>query len=403
MNATPLLILIVTLTQRSTYSDILTTKQNNFTNKIQQPIFQIPDAPNFSRKDSKFRNLDDFILLLSTFQYSRKPCYINCERFNALLYEKINETNTNSSSILSKELELKMLEADSVAMQEFLTNYQTSKDTRSCNNDTKCVLFGDCCPDRDKYLLDETYNYYSCNTIPMSDGSTVDYLLISKCPPFVKNDDIDTKSLCEREFNLKYPPVISNGVDRIYRNEFCAKCNGVFTFIKWEADIVVENEDWYDRIIHIRNLSDVQDLMRLYSQNTVFKIPEGMPKPWMCPNHYRYIDYCNVTGRMSDFAPWEKVGCLSYTDPVSIFRNIYCKKCNLDIFCDECPGFSKDGFSFGALMDIELLQKYENYMNIKDEKKICGNDEFYDYPNVRTDKLFLFGFFFQHYLLSFWV
>ena len=124
------------------------------------------------------------------------------------------------------------------------SNSNCGHKTKFCRCDPQCSFYNDCCVDYETFCGKKqlTISFgvpqeeFSCSKPKHVDiRSDSDIWLVNKCPKDRQSDDISRK--CENadklELNISnmrtlVPVLVKNNV--IFRNEFCAKCNGIEDF-----------------------------------------------------------------------------------------------------------------------------------------------------------------------------
>ncbi|KAL4231403.1 hypothetical protein ACF0H5_008982 [Mactra antiquata] len=219
------------------------------------------------------------------------------------------------------------------------------KGTASCCQDCVCsegCVMGNCCPNAiinpnmtavcalqtslfglHHYLwqLLTTYAYYTIVTCP--DDSNVTLKLACDKPEHVHDNNF--VSDCKN--------------NNIFKNKYCALCNGVTEFRRWQQGFILGDEVFINdllKLIEDDKLSDVKKISQIYSLPPV-DFPYSM---YMC---YIYaIDKCNATGNWHNYNETVKYLCeeSSLNMAYRSYRNIYCAICNSN-YPDElqmtCP------------------------------------------------------------------
>ena len=125
--------------------------------------------------------------------------------------------------------------------------------TQLCTTSQHCKLFGDCCPDtklpENNFTQEFTFDCLSNKEGLESNGFSnllKDYSMIGHCPPSTE-EELDPasspKTLCESD-DPPRPPVTDNTTGIIYKNEYCALCNGVSGahLVRWPSEWRCEGE-----------------------------------------------------------------------------------------------------------------------------------------------------------------
>ena len=121
--------------------------------------------------------------------------------------------------------------------------------TTLCSKNEVCILFGHCCPevDNSNTTLSQEFTF-DCisNLIPPPVVRESHYYMIGHCPPSTE-EELDPasspKTLCESD-DPPRPPVTDNTTGIVYKNEYCALCNGVSGahLVRWPSEWRCEEE-----------------------------------------------------------------------------------------------------------------------------------------------------------------
>ena len=125
--------------------------------------------------------------------------------------------------------------------------------TQLCSTSQHCKLFGDCCPDtklpENNFTQEFTFDCLSNKEGLKSNGFSnllKDYYMVGHCPPSTE-EELDPasspKTLCESD-DPPRPPVTDNTTGIVYKNEYCALCNGVSGahLVRWPSEWRCEEE-----------------------------------------------------------------------------------------------------------------------------------------------------------------
>jgi len=217
----------------------------------------------------------------------------------------------------------------------------------SCNL-TECMVERNCCPD----VLINTYGDFPDQTereehcIPLSfDGrfnikSNVGYYGVDDCPP---GTDDDLASRCTGKYTrtaiesfTDLIPCYSKN-NTLYRNKFCAFCNGLREDNLLYLEVLVKMYHSY------LFLNGTETLLDLIMNTNVDKI--GFFPPVPCDNTClsgvtckMAVSSCNQVGNWSEYDPDIERACHGYTNyfesPSSRYRGYF-----KNIFCYICNGF----------------------------------------------------------------
>lgn len=258
------------------------------------------------------------------------------------------------------------------------------RDARVCTNcscTVDCRVYGNCCYDVERTMDPDTQyvtsDGYSCASAVLDKSNYVffnpsrsGYLLLSTCEQF---DDMDVVNKCFYsnlyEFTI---PVYSLSTKRVYKNVYCAICNGdgastepfstmmFCSMLTLILDAPPENLPFFD-------------MLEEFSANSpcvVYTVPDkNIPvetcilpeyvisecKP-MDKDTPVYTDLCQA----GDFVPVVSEG--------KIFRNVYCAFCNFEYE----PEFGTDFSRFEDHFGMTVLLNYLDIIDVIDVLKEEG-------------------------------
>ena len=180
--------------------------------------------------------------------------------------------------------------------------------TKRCRCDALCAAYGDCCSGRptcadDASSLDglqckRTENIFLDRYIPLSVGLREAYWMISSCPEeWLASGDAqrsEISSNCNASY-ARFPPVSDYNTGVVYKNEYCAVCNGVEKSVRWRYGLGCTR--WLSRELQLANESSVVynltvDLLYRECIPCSYEppdLPSLAPQPRAC---YPHIDSC---------------------------------------------------------------------------------------------------------------
>lgn len=190
---------------------------------------------------------------------------------------------------------------------------------------------------------------------------------VAECPVNSEHDG----EKCSREYNASTPmqdriPVYSRITYRVFRNRFCAYCNG---YMEDEINYLQASLkcQGFQNINEILISGEIVEYVYAHQNcNIVFSTPDE------APDFLEYCSYainkCNSTGQWNTGSKEIETACKSYRSLVtymgSKYQNIFCLVCNgLDAsnFDVECPFFRDNDvnipFSFSGLLKIEKTRE----------------------------------------------
>ena len=121
-------------------------------------------------------------------------------------------------------------------------NQCQTEDHPGCKCDGECGLYGDCCADHplceqpDNTLETSVFASMECSTVYHSQYSTIyaeTYWMVARCPEPVGHFGADFQELTTECSFGSTAPVTDQETGIIYKNQFCAGCHSVNSFVRW--------------------------------------------------------------------------------------------------------------------------------------------------------------------------
>lgn len=264
-----------------------------------------------------------------------------------------------------------------------------------CNVST-CLNTGDCCPDVLHDLALDLEQYHPalqriCIEVTVRDAfqvshiSTAGILAIGNCP------DGTSSSLylnCTRDYNSSITslydtvPCSRAATNDIYRNKYCAACNGITDCEYLNVAIGDETRE----ALQTYDMEDIFQRIKMGEKNVDIEfVPKEQTYYEPCDT---YIDTCNVTGLWENYDPIIEKACRIYSSVTwkdeMRFRNIFCLQCNgLDqnnsTFCKFITSDIPWYIPFSGL--LKSSRSTANNIMTNDDK--CGVKQHYDILKVR--------------------
>lgn len=262
----------------------------------------------------------------------------------------------------------------------------------SCEDD--CFMAGNCCPDAQmaepflegvctsklvKPLL-ERQNHFR-------EAYTTKYKIISSCE---SNFSSLNAVLCEKDNRTaigEFIWVSEIGSGKIYKNRYCALCNGVADFVSW--DILTDCTT-----VLFQTVDTIFDVLLSGSCNIMVepsKAVQNAVKIYEKPcRQVRGYSRCNETGYWRDYDDVIDEACKVYDWPFDRHKNIFCFICNLHnlssipLFCyPPLVDFTEQIHSFSILLAFGANpESYEKHQ--RTVIGTCRTDEIKDEHTVRT-------------------
>ena len=237
------------------------------------------------------------------------------------------------------------------------------QDSSLCNCDADCVIFGDCCgslsppdscpPPSLNPLLPgvvlECQSIYLNASINENEG----FLMVSSCPTCIEAAQEGSGFCTNKEILL--PPVTDLKTGIVYRNEYCAYCNGVEELVTWQIDLVCR--DNVHKAILQSNLSTLVDndpmIFQRECKDWSYRLPSLPPGTSLPRSCIPTINFCLpksnlefIIGNISSlkYSEMEK-NCSSILDLIEgtnglNYKNPSCAICNA-VQVKQCSTINK--------------------------------------------------------------
>ena len=286
-----------------------------------------------------------------------------------------------------------------------------------------CTQFGDCCAES-QCTHDMTGPEFACVSTSVDLPGATAYWMIASCP---ESESVriftGIADLCKAQ-SLSSPPVSDNTTGLVYRNKYCAQCNGVPDKhqVTWPSewrcnDTLQETLNAYaaNATIDIALLLDYCHLgffVQPFSLNTRLPL-----RPRTCDARVTYTcqpppgtDTSTAEYRaLRDLCRSELVNVrITESSNTTVYKNEFCALCstfgqNLKILCPTKPTTEMGGFivlspnTFAIFLDIsgsgKVVIASENIVVTTTVERSCGEGEVFDvYSNVCRETLCQPGF-----------
>lgn len=229
------------------------------------------------------------------------------------------------------------------------------------------------------------------------------FMAISDCP---RHSDLELLYNCTRPYtdNMRMKdtlPAYSNNSVEIFRNKFCALCNGVDEkdILFFYSEISCANKDNL-----LTQITSEHDLVQLIFANEECDLQYGIQDERVKMKGCKYfITRCNVTASWKEYDIRLDLACNLYESKFRhnnyVFRNIFCALCNgITPQLVTCPIhniLATDIFSFSGLLNLDFDQGFSTtYLaqNRDNQGSSCGRNQLYDALTV-SDRFFSAFFF----------
>ena len=251
-----------------------------------------------------------------------------------------------------------------------------------CRCDADCVLYGDCCANRSTACptsvvfteLEERNYDYECRLLLSGRGGDVSYIwMVTTCPEGMTPTDLIVQNCISDNDSLALP-VTDRSTGAVFKNEYCAACNGVTDYASWSYEV-----QCMPAILEAitNNYGTItQEDLNLYCSFNVYLSPTGLsvadardcyPVLDSCPtNETTGMDLANTTG-----LSYQAVADLCVTGSYQLagnrnlhsllapaYRNLYCALCagvpagDVDCFDPLTAGGGPIGIPFTLFLDV---------------------------------------------------
>ena len=274
--------------------------------------------------------------------------------------------------------------------------------TNSTFEPTSCCAFCECsdcgiscCPDKlDVYLSDTEVNRLTQDPVPclrlqyktVTENTTLlqsAFYTVSVCPPGYV--DVDVQRRCLRDYqDFEFEEDLSHLVpvsfnDTIFKNKYCAICNGVdlSSLHYWDTKVTCQIPATLPVVTSLKELKSALD--ETEKCDLFFSSGDHTYIEKFCDS---LIDRCNMTGLSQPYHPDTERACLSYMSVYKKrYRNVHCYLCNKksedeiqEICKEEDYGYQPN--SFVALLDFKGLVETLASAEVKHDH--CTEDHVYD-------------------------
>ncbi|XP_053380877.1 uncharacterized protein LOC128549001 [Mercenaria mercenaria] len=275
-----------------------------------------------------------------------------------------------------------------------------------CNN---CETDRTCCPsviDEKEFIFDNSTGQFPSTERHVEQTCILRHLTIrpsyeqkgfmafSDCP---MNTSSVLRYNCSRPYtkDLKINfslPVFSNKSLLIFRNQFCAHCNGVA-----EEDII-----FFHPVVScettelLSQASSEKEIIELIFANETCDLSFGFFDSRVQLQDCKYsISKCNVTGTWREYDIHLETACHLYESKFEhetyVFRNVFCALCNgMSLHTVTCEWFTTlktDTFSFSGLLNLDFDQGFSTASleeSRLDQDSSCKTFQLYDPLTVRV-------------------
>lgn len=270
--------------------------------------------------------------------------------------------------------------------------YRSCCDTCSCARD--CHIFHNCCADADvtetRFNVDCILPQYLPYGISKVNQHSNQIISVVKCKSEYMG--LKERDLCEGQGAMLGSldtslPVIANGT--IYRNRFCALCNGVSEsgIQSFSGQLVC----FGSMGIYAYTISNLlEQLINERRCNILFRFPQNTSANIVSKSRCNvgYVRECNVTGKWRQYDHEIEKACKSYTHIYrGIYRNVFCYICNNEIEPFMKCSFDDIDISGGFVMGtftamLRLADRVDETVVDSDDTSRCKGDEIMDYFQV---------------------
>lgn len=274
--------------------------------------------------------------------------------------------------------------------QELLPIFYEKSCCESCSCDIpRCLQYGSCCPDVINNNL-TFLQYPRCTTLTTEPSWSLQkyygVYAISDC----SSNDRELQKNCSQKYqdNLRsfydILPCTSRLTSNVYRNKYCALCNG-----EQEQDLVffqaqvAGGKDW-----SFATLTESEVMKKALAEKDMLIdfVPSDSQTVARCKV---LIDTCNVTGKWAKYDNLTERACRSYTSEIDGYKNIFCMMCNggslNEFLCPTYRFLDYRSYSFSGMWKLESmagLNKDQLSTGNEHEDEHCSSSQLYDVISV---------------------
>ncbi|XP_046576506.1 uncharacterized protein LOC124284467 [Haliotis rubra] len=277
---------------------------------------------------------------------------------------------TETERIYIEYMNEKFCGQDRMCSKSNVTNSGSCRICPGCHCDDQCDKYGDCCADKALEHLG-TPNFhpsrYRChsNAFKLIYDKKAEFAFhsIQKCS--ITTDE-ELVKLCENpDMNItSWVPVETE--TELYRNQFCAECNGATEYRLWSIKAQCTQLVW------LRPGMTSQQIIQTFIDDIGCAIFLHPPKDTNMRPCYTPVEEitssCNTTGKWQEYNATTENSCLGYSAPIHLFgntyRNVFCYMCNHGDLDDNflpmpsCP-FDMP-YPFSVVMDPEAIKMLQH-------------------------------------------
>ena len=263
-----------------------------------------------------------------------------------------------------------------------------------CYCDHSCLLYGDCCHDANVTTeIVAQDQQFSC----VKSGD-VTYWMITSCSHSWITDQLadgvanvnEIVSLCEdptvtrASYKIVPPPVTDGSTGLVYRNEFCAQCNGLqhSNQISWSIQLNCQNNVSAHHKGKAQNFT-INNLLQ-FCDVDYYRPPSSLTYPRGCKRlPTGLISTCPEDSPMDIRENCTKFGLNLVTNSESVYANTYCAACwnvsSLNLVCSKYEHIVGKPFNFAVFLDVsgtgKLVSSSTHYNIVED---VCPSGSVYD-------------------------
>ena len=254
-----------------------------------------------------------------------------------------------------------------------------------CRCDADCVLYGDCCADWNitcsnssagSTELEERSYDYECYLLPSSENPR-HFWMVTSCPDegFAGTGPMEDLIVlnCASDGEALALPVTDRSTGAVFKNEYCAACNGVTDYAPWSYGIICSPV--IEGVIANNSGTIMQEDLGRYCSFSRYLPPTGLLVP-DARDCFQVQDTCLINGQVGlDLAnttglSYQTIVDLCETEPQSLtgvhnvselaepFKNPYCALCagvcaeDIVCFSPLSPENDPNGIPFTVFLNI---------------------------------------------------
>ncbi|VDI16799.1 Hypothetical predicted protein [Mytilus galloprovincialis] len=235
-------------------------------------------------------------------------------------------------------------------------HFVSTKKFKYCNCDEKCHLFNNCCVDAKQNQTEQNL-FTECHPFTNDKSVRLGALVLSHCPSLFNNTDVHFR--CLNDDIVTGGPFVIGGNSMIYRNKFCALCNGVQTFKYFSLEIKADGLDPINDLSKTKQKERLSKLLTL-GKYLLVSVTEGIQLRY-CLNIPEFKSTENRANQCTNYS----FNPIILSTQFEVYRNKFCVPQVLTDY--NCFGQELDSYAFEPSYDFNTTKVTFNYDNEEEE------------------------------------